>query len=516
MLQEIITCFTSLFSAVFLDAPRVSREMNHNASLSDQNTGFTWEENIHREYVSSEPDNLPSRDGYVQLGDELRHKPTYIQSLLRSMKATFKITLAILPLSLMAMVLIYYDLRTTDLCSEWEAKNNTLSRSSKGIRIIGRGFAGILMYFWFPTVLTLLFGWSEFKNHYSWTILISQLANLINTLYMSFLLLYEIHSTAYYIPVGSITTSGVYLWGCVIVVRKIRQNHPTVTYSSCHIFTIFLVFFWSSNAIAVFYNYAVVNWFNSLDNMSYRFTLAMLTPILALVPTAICRYLALWRTSEIIAPDRSFVLVYSIRASFITLYRIMQADFTNIWVFVGFSLLSGVSNLLKPVTAGMRMRIWARIIKFLNKTCCTRLYHLPGDTPRHRRLKADTEIQNILFESNSLILGQSYIVLYTIASFELSDWSVVKSSLIRIAIGLSIEFVFNIFSTFVRIHWYDIPIARVWSKSWRRHMVANGIVVACIVLYFTKSLLTVFQDRFHNDEERYIIRNCTLPYESWR
>ena len=119
-------------------------------------------------------------------------------------------------------------------------KQHPFAQLYKGIRIIGRGFAGILMYFWFPTVLIILFGWSEFKNHYSWTILISQLANLVNTLYMSFLLIYEIHSTAYYIPVGFITTTGVYLQGCVIVVRKIRQNHPTVTYSSCHNFTIFI------------------------------------------------------------------------------------------------------------------------------------------------------------------------------------------------------------------------------------------------------------------------------------
>ncbi|CAB4033022.1 Hypothetical predicted protein [Paramuricea clavata] len=269
--------------------------------------------------------------------------------------------------------------------------------------------------------------------------------------------------------------------------------------------------------MAVFYKYAIVKWFNSLDNVLYRFILAILTPTLALVPTTICRHMALWRTSEIIEPERSFALVYFIRASFITLYRIMQANFKNIWLFVGLSLLSGVSSLLKTATVGIREKVWARVIRFLNRTCCTRLHHLPGYTAHHRRLKADTEIQNIRFENYSLILSQSYIILYTITNFHLSDWSVVKSSLTRIAIGLVIEFVFNFLSTFIRIHWYNIPITRVWSKYWKRHVLANGIVVAVLICYFTKPLLAVFQDRFHHSgAENYTIRNCTLPYENWR
>ena len=270
--------------------------------------------------------------------------------------------------------------------------------------------------------------------------------------------------------------------------------------------------------MAAFYKHAVVKWFNSLrHNVLYKFILAILTPTLALVPTTICKHMALWRTSGIIEPERSFALVYFIRATFITLYRIMQSDFKNIWLFIGLSLLSGVSSLLKTATVGIREKVWARVIRFLNRTCCTRLHHLPGNTPHHRRLKADTEIQNILFENNSLILSQSYIVLYTITNFQLSDWSVVKSSLTRIAIGLVIEFVFNFLSTFIRIHWHNIPITRVYSKYWKRHVFANIIVVAVLVCYFTNPLVAIFQNHFHDSGTgNYTIRNCTLPYEYWR
>ncbi len=76
MLEEIIATFLSLFSALTLDAPRISHEMivNH----SDQSTWFTWQDKIHREYDSFEQD--PSRVSYAQLGYELRIKPILILS----------------------------------------------------------------------------------------------------------------------------------------------------------------------------------------------------------------------------------------------------------------------------------------------------------------------------------------------------------------------------------------------------------------------------------------------------
>ena len=91
-----------------------------------------------------------------------------------------------------------------------------------------------------------------------------------------------------------------------------------------------------------------------------------------------------------------------------------------------------------------------------------------------------------------------------------------KSSLIRITIGLGIEFVFNFLSAFVHIHWHNTPIARVWSKYWKRHVLATGIIIAVPACVFTKPLLTVFEHRLHDGARNFNIRNCTLPYENWR
>jgi hypothetical protein len=166
-------------------------------SPSEHRTRYTWVDKIHKEYVSFEEDNLPSETEYAQLGYELQNKPpSYIQSLVRSLRANFTITLAVLPLVFVGMALIYFDLRTVDLCSEWEDKNYTLSFDVRRIRLLGKGVASVILYLWFPMSLIVLFGWREFKRHYSSTILVGQLAGLFTTLYLSFLLLYGIDETS--------------------------------------------------------------------------------------------------------------------------------------------------------------------------------------------------------------------------------------------------------------------------------------------------------------------------------
>ena len=97
------------------------------------------------------------------------------------------------------------------------------------------------------------------------------------------------------------------------------------------------------------------------------------------------------------------------RGASITLYRVMQADFKSLWLFIGLSLFSGFSYVFRTATLSIRNKIWAVVIKLLNKTCCSRLRQLPVNTSHSRRLKADTEIQNILFENNTLIISQAYI-----------------------------------------------------------------------------------------------------------
>ena len=156
----------------------------------------------------------------------------------------------------------------------------------------------------------------------------------------------------------------------------------------------------------------------------------------------------------------------------------------------------------------------ATIISLLNRTvCCQGLNELPRDTPHYRRLKADLEIQDMLFEYSTLVLSQGYFVLYFVESFQLySVSSFCLGFLKRVAIGIGIDFFFNCLSNFVQIHYYNIPVGRVWTKYWKPHMLANFIIVIVIVSYFSPVLLSVFQAReaAASYRQHIVRRNCTF------
>ena len=239
--------------------------------------------------------------------------------------------------------------------------------------------------------------------------------------------------------------------------------------------------------------------------------IATLTPGLLLIPTAVGKYLVLKRNSKFIPVDKAFILCYFLRGAAIVLYRTMQSDFQNIWLFIGLSLLHGVSNVLSKATLNFRIKVWKYFISLINKTRCgSTLKISPYDTPRIRRFNADLEIQNILFEYTTVILSQAYLVLYLITNFVVHPLDIIKNSLARICISTAIDFVFNIISVFTQIHVYDIPMRRVWVEYWQRHLFATSFIIICLISYFSVPLVRVSESREDRTLE-YKIRNCTSP-----
>ena len=299
---------------------------------------------------------------------------------------------------------------------------------------------------------------------------------------------------------------------CVVVVRNIRLKHCALSYSTSHLMALVSMQFIVCTILSYGYRYGIVPFFNSLKREHYKFLVAAMAPGLTIIPAAICKHLALRRSSEVIDPGRSFVLVYYVRSGVIYLYSMMQADFKNIWLFIGLSLFSNILNFLVKATHEIRMKLWRKIISLLKKTvCCRHLYELPCDTPHYRRLKADLEIQDMLFDYGALVASQAYYVLYFVESYQIPMMSFFYESLIRVAIGIGIDFLFNFLSNFVEMHYYNIPIGHVWSKYWKRHLLANFVVVMVTVSYFTSILYTVFQAReAGTGDEQYIVKNCTL------
>ena len=297
--------------------------------------------------------------------------------------------------------------------------------------------------------------------------------------------------------------------GAFLVTRKFKKVNPTTTYGFFHIFFTLSFAFFGSCLLSFLYTYKIIKYFKETEGKFKKAVIAALTPGLLFPLTAIAKYVVLRKSSEIITPDRAFVLCYFIRGASIMLYRTMQSDFKNIWLFISLSLLHGVSNVLSKATLNLRIKMWKTFMKCINNTCCgVRLQVQALNTPRTRRLNADLEIQNILFEYTTVIWGQAYLAYYLIMSFDIPPWHTIQNSLIRIAISLALDFVFNLISVFIQIHYYDIPMRKVWTRYWIRHVIANALIIIIIVLFCRSSLVPVFEGYKYSSKE-YKLRNCT-------
>lgn len=303
------------------------------------------------------------------------------------------------------------------------------------------------------------------------------------------------------------------LLGVYLAARKFKEVNSRSDYSLWQIFFCLSFTFLACAFTSYIYTYLIVDYFKATKNKIKKTMIAALTPGIVLLPTAIGKYLVMRRSSELIPADKAYLICYFLRGGAIGLYRTMQSDFHNIWLFISLSLLHGVSNVLSKATLNLRIKMWTYFVRCANKTRCgASLEVLPSDTPRIRRLNADLEIQNFLFEYTTVILSQAYLVVYLITNFNVvHPWETIKSSLLRICISAAIDFVFNIISVFIQIHFYDIPMRRVWLNFWRSHVIANILIIINMVSFFGAPLVGVFEARA-DKSLKYELRNCTSPF----
>ena len=299
--------------------------------------------------------------------------------------------------------------------------------------------------------------------------------------------------------------------GAYLVARKFKKIH-LVNYSVLRIFLI-LSFVYVGTCLFYFvYTVILIKYFRLTKDKFRRAIIAATIPGIIFPVTAIIKYLALRKTSEIIAPDRSFVLCYFLRSASIVLYRTIQSGLQDIWLFIGLSLLHGVSNVLSKATLNLRIKLWTWFIKYFNRICCGPVLVVRSqNSPRIRRFNADLEIQNILTECNTIILSQVFLACHLAMSYDIPYWQAVKSSLIRVAIGLAIDFLFNIISVFIQIHFYDIPMQMVRKKYWRRHVAANCFIIIVCVSIFGSLITLVFSD-IDYASQGFKLKNCTAVF----
>ncbi|XP_046857514.1 uncharacterized protein LOC124450905 [Xenia sp. Carnegie-2017] len=529
MLEEVIGLTLSICSLFAADIPKVS---SRNETLPDY-TNFEHRElenDAQENFINKEfdddnyNDELSREDLVVNFSsqnttcydDNLKESGKVWKTLWKCLWTNLNIIVAsIIPVAF-CITLVYVAMNTAYSCLEWQNHNNkTLPLSVKRAEVFGVCVEAIVLYLWFPFTMMILFGWREFKAKFLSTayvgVIFGELAVMYHLISFQFNVYY---SHSFYRYPTSVLFCVSSLCCTFVILSNIRIGKPFIPYSNCHIAALVLVEFIFCALLAYLNMSLIIPGFNRVRQNLYKFLIATSSPLVAFIPTALCRHMALRRSSEVVHPGRSFIMVSMIRGGVIFVYRTMQTDFKNIWIFIGLSLFSSVLNFLKKATKQIRFKMWKRIVSALNKLqCCQRLQILPRGTPHSRRLRADLEIQDILFEYNTLVLSQAYIVSYQLQSFDISTEPLLYEFLKRIAIGILIDFIFNCLTNFVQMCYYNIPIGRVWKKYWKRHLLANLIIVLVVIAYFGRGLESVFRSRFEETGEssvKYVIRNCSL------
>ena len=104
--------------------------------------------------------------------NQSRDRPSFRQSFLRSIWISFTINVAVIPLSLLIVVLLYIDMNTSNFCFEQIKRNGTLPDGTMKWILIGHVVEDIALNLWFQCILIFLFGWRKFMSRHCSTIIV--------------------------------------------------------------------------------------------------------------------------------------------------------------------------------------------------------------------------------------------------------------------------------------------------------------------------------------------------------
>jgi hypothetical protein len=456
----------------------------------------------------------PNNPGYGTIpSQDTPPRCNLFKSFLHSIWTSVAIFIAALPLGFLASLLLFADLNTVNICSGWiEHKDLRVDGAVLRWKLVGDVIEDSGLFYWFPSTMIFLFGWKEFKANYLVILVLCFSALCVNIIYKLFLFIFNAYVAMefYYHLAGNVCFFTSILCSSYLIAVKIRKNgNFAILPPKILIMATVCAQFIFAFIIGLTGAYFIIPAFTRLDNQFLKAIYAAITPVVTVIPVAVCRQFAL--LSNIFTNSRNhFILAYFVYGATVIVYRVMQADVKNIWLFIGLSVLHGLVNVVGKATEKLRYKLWTRIFHALKRArCCRRIELQAHDSPYNQRLNADKEIQTMLYDYGAMILSQAYLILYLMTNFENDYWEILQESLKRIAIGLGIDMFFNTFSILVRDYMYNIPVQKVWKEDWKVHMKANAVTTAMAIWYFTPVLLTVVHGRV--EDTNYVLKNCTAP-----
>lgn len=447
------------------------------------------------------------------LDSNIEEDQTLLYSFKTSLNVSFTLTASTIPVSVLMIVVLFGDVNSANICFRYMQQNKSLPWNLMKYVIIGHDVEGMALNFWFQLMLILLFGWRNFKSHFTSTLVLAFVCGLLVVIYKTSLFFLRINfaQNLYRIPGNVVFLFGVIFSG-YLVAKKISDNdfpHRSQNHlKKRNVFAVVSAQFFMGTFIAFAYRYVFVPWYVKTNSDIYKASIAMITPTLIIIPMVIAENLAL-KSLSFTDSDRIFVLVYFVNGVSILLYCIMQAGVDNLNIYIFLSLIRGVFQVFQTATVKVRQRIVTLIWQCIERRrpSCAREME---ETNFHRRLKVDKEIQVMLYQSIAIIISQAYLTLYLTSNYNVKTTQILHEFIFkRLCIGIGVSFVANFFSILIHIHFHRLKLPNIWRTHWKLHLFAATVVGVMSVCYFTVVLLAVFKTF---GKKSYILKTCVPPF----
>ena len=489
LLEDVVLYMVETFTAGVVQSCQGQEQQDGASLLHDQDPledfrKFNRNDEIFQEYDPPPGDNS-------KMGWKISRPPTWRVSLWKAMKCAFCMQiLGGVALGSLAISILILNLRTSDYCFNVQKTNWTaVSKRYQKVIVTVEVIKTFVIQLWSLFLMLTMFESSLIKKLN--LITLNLLGASFDTCYRLYCQMYGVYKKSWVpYPLNCLFVL-LLAMNSLLIGREIAKNSERSERikKTIKIMAMLVAQFAFRIPITYCLVYVLTPLYGEVSE-TYRLIIAGALPLVTAVPKVIVRLSA--QRIDFLHPGDSHVLLNVLFSSSAIVFRVMQADLSEIRLFTLLSLAHGAIDLLERLTVVIRDYVWYFIYKkFKRDERETILKANQFRSPRSMRFVADMSIQMILGESTSMIAAVGFFQIYKFIYNDQEALSVITEFFTRVSIAISIDFAFNSLSFWLQMSYMNVAIDRVWKNRWWKHLVIAFIVTAMTMLYYPDRLLPI-------------------------
>ena len=488
MLEDVVLYMVETFTAGVVQSCQGQEQQDGASLLHDQDPledfrKFNRNDEIFQEYDPPPGDNS-------KMGWKISRPPTWRVSLWKAMKCAFCMQiLGGVALGSLAISILILNLSTLDLCFNVQKTNWTaVSKRYQRIIVTVEVIETFVIQLWSLLLMLTMFESSLIKKLN--LITLNLLGASFDTCFRLYCQMYGVYKKSWVpYPLNCLFVLLLAL-NSLLIGKEIAKNSEESKRikKTSKVMGMLVAQFAFGIPITFALVYVLIPLYRK-ETETNRAIIAGALPLVTAAPKVIVRLAA--QRIDFLHPGDAHVLLNVLFSSSAIVFRVMQADLSEIRLFTLLSFAHGAIDLLERLTVVIRDYVWYFIYKkFKRDERETILKANQFRSPRSMRFVADMSIQMILGESTSMIAAVGFFQIYKFI-YNGQKASVITEFFTRVSIAISIDFAFNSLSFWLQMSYMNVAIDRVWKNRWRKHLVFAFIVTALTMLYYPDRLLPI-------------------------